>query len=152
MSDPSLASAYSHIGICVADIEAAQRFYTDALGFTVGPVFEMTNVINALVGIPGNLRMTSQMLQHGNLVIELIHFQEPQPFSGAGLRPMNQIGLTHLSFIAEDVDALAARLETHGGKILHETRTVIETPGAETTILLFCTDPDGTRIELYQKK
>jgi catechol 2,3-dioxygenase-like lactoylglutathione lyase family enzyme len=150
MSDQATMAAFSHIGVCVSDIERSRRFYIEALGFTVGPMYEMEDTINDLLGIPIKVRMTSLMLQKGHQVIELIYFREPKPFAVGGLRPMNQLGLTHLSFTAQDVDALAARLEQFGGKLLRETRTVIDMPGSDPAILLFCTDPDGTRIELYK--
>jgi len=149
MSKSIPAATYSHIGVCVADIERSKRFYTEVFGFQIGALYEMVNTINDLLGIPTNVLMTSQMMQLGNLVIELIHFRDPQPLS-SGLRPMNQLGLTHLSFTVDDVDALAEHLEASGGKFLRETRTVIEMPDMTPAILLFCTDPDGTRIELYR--
>lgn len=150
MSDQSTVAAFSHIGVCVSDIEHSKRFYVEALGFTVGLVYEMEDTINDLLGIADKVLMTSLMLHKGSQVVELIHFREPKPFAAGSLRPMNQLGLTHLSFTAQDVDALAARLEQLGGKFLRETRTVIEMPNATPAILLFCTDPDGTRIELYR--
>ncbi len=150
MSDLTPATTFSHIGVCVSDIERSKRFYVEAFGFTVGPVYEMEDTINNLLGIPTKVLMTSLMLQKGSQVVELIYFREPKPFVAGGLRPMNQLGLTHLSFITQEVDTMAARVEQLGGKFLRETRTVIEMPNATPAILLFCTDPDGTRIELYK--
>jgi catechol 2,3-dioxygenase-like lactoylglutathione lyase family enzyme len=150
MNDQSTAASFSHIGICVSDIERSRRFYVEALGFTVGPTYEMEDMINDLLGIPTKVQMISLMLHKGSQTIELIYFREPKPFAVGGLRPMNQLGLTHLSFTVQDVDALAARVEQFGGKLLSETRTVIEVPDSDPVILLFCTDPDGTRVELYR--
>jgi catechol 2,3-dioxygenase-like lactoylglutathione lyase family enzyme len=150
MSDLTPAASFSHIGVCVSDLERSQRFYVEAFGFTVGPVYEQEDTINDLLGIPTKVLMTSMMLQKAGQVVELIHFREPKPFAVGGPRSMNQLGLTHLSFTTQDVDALAARVEQLGGKYLRETRTVIEIPGATPVTLLFCTDPDGTRIELYK--
>ena len=54
-------------------------------------------------------------------------------------RPMNALGLTHLSLRVGDLDATLAALEGLGAKVLRATRT----PQA-----VFVSDPDGTRIEL----
>lgn len=146
---PQSTATYSHIGLCVADLGRARRFYQEALGFVEEAVFTVENTINDLLGIPQQVAMTSQMMRQGNLVIELIHFSSPPAFSG-GLRSMNQLGLTHLSFVVDDVDSAAAHLEACGGTVLRDTRTVFSFPDADPTILIFCTDPDGTRVELYK--
>lgn len=150
MNEPSQITSFSHIGVCVADLERAKRFYVEAFDFTVGLVYEMEDTINDLLGIPSKVLMTSMMLHKGSQVVELIHFKKPEAIAVAGLRPMNQLGLTHLSFAVEDVDGLAARVEALGGKYLAETRTVHQVVDCSDVILLFCTDPDGTRIELYR--
>lgn len=54
----------------------------------------------------------------------------------------NQLGLTHLSFLVDDVDVAACRLVELGGEILPLTR---QRPGID---LVFLADPDGTRVEL----
>jgi predicted enzyme related to lactoylglutathione lyase len=63
------------------------------------------------------------------------------------LRPVNQFGLTHLSFNVDDVDASAAAIEAAGGRVLSGTATDLAF-GEVTLRFLYCTDPDGTRIEL----
>jgi predicted enzyme related to lactoylglutathione lyase len=60
---------------------------------------------------------------------------------------MNQLGLTHLSLRVDDVDAVAAVIEGLGGTVVTATRTSIDLPGTRLDFL-YCTDPDGVRIEL----
>lgn len=152
MSDnkPVIRATYSHIGICVSDIERSKTFYKNALGFTEGAVFDANNEVNNLLGLAGNVEMTSQMMMLDTFVIELIYFKDPSAFAAEELRPMNQLGLTHLSFIVDDVDSAAAHAVACGAKLLPSTRTTVEFPGSDPTELVFCTDPDGTRIELYK--
>ena len=59
---------------------------------------------------------------------------------------MNQNGLTHLSFQVEDVETVLSDVARCGGRTLEDTRV---TPTSET-VAIFCTDPDGTLIELVQ--
>ena len=64
-----------------------------------------------------------------------------------GLRPVNQHGLTHLSFQVEAAEPLLEEIVRCGGRVLESTR--IEP--ASGTVAIFCHDPDGTLIELVQR-
>jgi lactoylglutathione lyase len=66
---------------------------------------------------------------------------------GDAPRPLNRLGLTHLSFLVEDLDATLGRLESLGGQVLPETR--IEPGGGVAAV--FLTDPDGTLVELVRQ-
>jgi lactoylglutathione lyase len=60
---------------------------------------------------------------------------------------MNELGLTHLSLRVDDVEATATTVEALGGTVVRTTRTSI--PLGHTTLeFVYCTDPDGVRIEL----
>jgi glyoxylase I family protein len=76
--------------------------------------------------------------------IELLDYASPGPF-GQPHVPRNHLGLTHLSFIVDDVEAGARHLETVGGTILQDTRNPAED---ESLRILFVADPDGNRVEL----
>jgi catechol 2,3-dioxygenase-like lactoylglutathione lyase family enzyme len=82
--------------------------------------------------------------------IELLVWERPSP-DGTPSSRRNLLGLTHLSFWVSDVDATAARLEAAGGTIVDSTRTKSEDASGAGIYLLFCTDPDGTRVELMQQ-
>jgi lactoylglutathione lyase len=62
---------------------------------------------------------------------------------------MNQLGLTHLSVRVDDVDAVAEAVDNLGGTVVEGTRTTFDTPGALLDFV-YCTDPDGVRIELMR--
>lgn len=147
---PAFKATYSHIGLCVSDIDRAKAFYINALGFSEGAVFDADNRMKDLLGLDADIDMTSQMMVLDTFVVELIYFKSPTAFGAEGLRPMNKLGMTHLSFIVEDVDASAAHLVACGATLLPTTRTTVDFPGSDPTELVFCTDPDGTRIELYK--
>jgi len=57
---------------------------------------------------------------------------------------MNQLGLTHLSFRVDDLEAVAQKIEEMGGTVHTGTRTTF----GPTLDFIYCTDPDGVRIEL----
>ena len=145
MSDAAPAHEPSHLGLCVSDLDASRRFYCEGLGFTATLGLELSS--RDLVGLDGSLEVagpasvTSQFITLGDLKIELLGFHEPAS-QGEPSRQRNQLGLTHLSFLVEDVDAAAARLIDFGGTILEDTRS---NPGIE---IVFLADPDGVRVEL----
>ena len=136
-----------HIGICVADIERSSRFYMGALGFTaVMQVTEIGAPFDALIEQPGaTLRV--QQLRCGDVTIELLGFAGTEVSGTAERVPMNQRGFTHMTLMVDDLEATAARIQEFGGKVHAETR--IDSPFGP---LVFCTDPDGVRIELMESK
>ena len=141
-----MTTTFSHFGICVSDLERSMRFYCDGLGFTVaeshvvGPVFDRLMELDALA-------LSSQFLRRDGLAIELLHYSSPEAIGPAERRPMNQLGLTHLSVRVDDVDEVARSLESLGGAVVPDTRTTFEL-GGNVLDFVYCTDPDGVRIEL----
>jgi len=62
-------------------------------------------------------------------------------------RAVNQLGLTHLSFRVADVEAVAAKVAELGGAVVATSRTTIDFGGTPLEFV-YCTDPDGVRVEL----
>ncbi|MEU0932659.1 MULTISPECIES: VOC family protein [unclassified Embleya] len=138
----------SHLGLCVTDLDRSLRFYCDGLGFAPVTRYDVGNEVAHTLEVEGDVRLVSQMIAKAGMVVELLHYASPDPL-GAPSRRRNQLGLTHLSFIVEDVDAAAARLVEHGGTLLPDTRASL--PGETgSTELVFLADPDGTRVELMK--
>jgi catechol 2,3-dioxygenase-like lactoylglutathione lyase family enzyme len=79
--------------------------------------------------------------------IELLHYASPGCEGDGSPRPMNRLGLTHLSLRVDDLDAAISRLEACGGRILRDTR-IEPQPG---TRVVLATDPDGTLVELLER-
>lgn len=137
--------AVSHFGVCVSDIERSARFYTGALGFELEQEFEFGAPFDVLAELPG-LKARAAFYRRDRVRIELIYNQTPSAKGPSERRPMNQLGLTHMAVTVDDLDAAARRIVEHGGRVYPETK--VETPAGD---LIFCTDPDGVRIELWRK-
>jgi len=138
----------SHIGICVSDWKRSLRFYCEQLGFRYVSELELAGEPSeTLLGL-ADLRLRAVYLERDGVAIELLAYESPGPLGDAEPRPMNRLGLTHLSLAVDDLDALLAELERAGVRVLEETR--IEVPRARTRAI-FVTDPDGTRIELVER-
>ena len=135
--------AASHIGICTSDLERSTRFYTEALGFREEYSLEVGSEYDSLSELPG-LKCRAAFFRQDGLRIELLLFSEV--FGETERRSMNQLGLTHINFIVDDIEAVSARVAEFGGQVHHHTR--VDTPNGR---MVFCSDPDGVRIELFEK-
>lgn len=130
-----------HIGICVSDLQRSIRFYTEGLGFTYErDIGEIGAPFDTLMELPGK-SLTGHHVRCGDLRLELISFAEVE---GSGERsPMNRLGFTHITLMVDDIDAASEQVEQFGGKVLRNTK--IDSPYGP---IIFCTDPDGLRVEL----
>lgn len=139
----------SHRGLCVSDLATSERFYRDALDFAEhqdygiieGPEMERT------MELPG-VRLRAKMLRHPDgPIIELLHFLAPEASGPREKRSTLEYGLVHLSFYVDDIDVAAARIAAAGGHVHAGTRAHY---AENDTTMLYCTDPDGVRIELMK--
>ncbi len=87
------------------------------------------------------------MIRRDGVTLELLDYLAPGTVGSSVRRPMNQLGLTHLSLRVGDVDSVAATVESLGGSVVRPTRTTFAF-GEAALDFLYCTDPDGVRIEL----
>lgn len=137
----------SHHGLCVSDLERALPFYRDGLGFAEVSRLRFADAgTQKLLGIPGVV-LEAVYLRRDGTTLELLHFPQPGTQLAAGPRPLNQVGLTHLSFLVSDLDGVLAKLRALGATVLEATRLDSQGKGSNA---IFVTDPDGTRIELVE--
>lgn len=132
----------SHIGLCVSDLAKSMRFYCDGLGFTKIMEYDIAEQIPE-VDAPCSL--TSTFLEKDGMRLELLSYRQPGVIGTPPTR-RNHLGLTHLSFFAEDIDAAAEELSGFGGTIVDDTRVGLDDSSAPQFV--FLADPDGNRVEL----
>jgi len=143
----SVKARVSHFGICVSDLDRAICFYRDGLGFSEGGGIEVADTLGNVMGMD-EFSLRTRMMSLGGISIELLHFPRSQdPVRADRLRAMNHTGFTHMALAVEDVDAAARLVVAHGGIVFPETRAVLETDEGPVT-MLYCADPDYTRVEL----
>lgn len=144
MSEP-LDVRISHIGLCTSDLEHSLRFYTEALGFVLDrSIDDIGSPYDSLMELPG-VRCRVHYVKCGAVTMELIGYPGIGVTGSAERRPMNQLGFTHMTLLVDDIDAAVERVVKYGGQVHPET--AIDSPFGP---MVFCTDPDGTRIELVQ--
>ena len=138
----------SHIGICVSNLERSLVFYRDGLGFRERSKLDVSGPeVDALLQV-AQTRLEAIYLERDGTRIELLHFREPGHGGDASPRPMNQLGLTHLSLRVADLSATISELANAGGRVLQETR--VDNPLFSAGAVFVC-DPDGVRIELIEQ-
>jgi catechol 2,3-dioxygenase-like lactoylglutathione lyase family enzyme len=137
----------THIGICVADLERATRFYRDGLGFAYRSELRIGGEpTSTLLRLP-NCDLHAVYLERDGTRIELLHYLAPAAVGDGAPRPMHARGLTHLSLRVDSVAHTVATLRELGAQVLDETALDFPDFGAAA---IFLTDPDGTLIELVQ--
>jgi lactoylglutathione lyase len=141
------ATVMTHLTLCVRDLAASTRFYTQAFGFEVTYRREAGDDFAPLLGLP-SLDLELVMLKLGDQRIELVGHRASPPHP----RPdtaMNTVGFTHLAFNVPDIGEASRRIEAHGGTMSADRRITVTVHG-EKREYAFATDPDGNRVELIQ--
>ncbi|WP_216897723.1 VOC family protein [Nocardia alni] len=138
---------FSHIGICVRDLDVSTRFYIEVLGFEVMFTVAFDGEFAATMERAG--MFTSRMMRRDDLRIELLWWPDDQATGDGVRRPMNATGLTHLAFRVDTIDELYDIARRAGGQAWPETLTTVPGHGVGGGDLqnVYVTDPDGTRIE-----
>jgi catechol 2,3-dioxygenase-like lactoylglutathione lyase family enzyme len=129
----------NHFGHCVTDLDRSIRFYTELFGFEEVRRMKFPDApADKLLQIEAPLGMTAVYLSKEQVTLELLCFDR----SGnppARARPVNEPGLTHMSFSVDDIPACRAGVEALGGQVLD---------GTDIGMAVFVRDPDGQLIEL----
>jgi catechol 2,3-dioxygenase-like lactoylglutathione lyase family enzyme len=137
----------THLGICVRDLECSVVFYERALGFvTVGRMQATGPETETILSVPDAV-VDLVYLERDGLRIELLAYLGGARGDGTP-RPMDQVGLTHLSIRVGSIDDLVGPITNEGGSVLAETEVCFEWGNRGVMTL----DPDGTRIELIERR
>jgi glyoxylase I family protein len=133
--------SFSHVGVCVADLDRSTAFYAQVLGFRVLFSADFGGELAATMEAEGSF--TSRMLARDDVRVELLHWSDREVEGDGERRAMTARGMTHLAFRVDAVEELFALAEQYGGTAHPATRTALG-GGVE---VVYLTDPDGTRIE-----
>jgi methylmalonyl-CoA/ethylmalonyl-CoA epimerase len=147
-----MLTGLAHSALCVPDVEAATRWYAEALGFTVlsppylvegddlerdmGELIPQPRLKAAILGFPGD----------GDRVIEIIEYPGTNGRPRPGDSSIIDHGLSHIGVICDDIEATRRELETRGVTFL--TSGIASVARVRTT---WCTDPWGTVLILVEK-
>jgi catechol 2,3-dioxygenase-like lactoylglutathione lyase family enzyme len=133
----------------VSDWQRSLCFYRDRLGFQQLYELELAGEPSSTLLRIDDVEFRAIYLERDGVRIELLHFTRPGHTSAPTPRPVNQLGLTHLSLRVRDLAAFSEELAAAGVELLEATRIDVESAGAKA---MFIADPDGTLIELVQQR
>ncbi len=149
--DSGAVVGFFHAGVTVSDMDAALRFYRDALGLelsslgkTGGPqaseIWNMSaeDVKVAFLSVPGSEAM-----------IELFEFKgmERHP---ASARPCDY-GAGHFCLFVDDIDRAFERVAGAGFRARSERPVEILAGPHAGARAIYLVDPDGYHVELYER-
>lgn len=144
---PGWLTGVNHVGVTVADLDAALAFYKDAFGLEPVLVTEAAGPeVAAMFQVPeADFRVA--FLPIGNTVWELVEYRTAD-------RPVHrprhdEIGGMHVSLEVSDMDAALAALARHGVAVPERPLDIPEGPTAGARIA-YVRDPWGVQIELLQ--
>ena len=132
--------------IVVDDLEAAKAFFI-GLGLTLeGESTVEGPAVGRLIGLE-DVRATLAMLRTPDgQGIELDKFHTPEAVRfGPVDAPVNTLGIRRIMFSVEDIDAVVARVCSHGGEIIGEMQY------ENTFRLAYIRGPEGIIVALAEK-
>ena len=144
-----------HVNLVVADLPRMLAFYRDVLGFKI------TKQVNIERRVDWQNRRTDQRLGGGRLPgsaerarIELLRFLSPDAIRVVGVEQPNTIGLRHLAFKVDDINAMTAKLCAAGVEFFSDVQTVPDSQvtyaGGVRKRLVYFRDPEGNILELCE--
>jgi catechol 2,3-dioxygenase-like lactoylglutathione lyase family enzyme len=110
---------FDHVGITVADLDAATAFFA-GLGLEVeGRMFLEGEFLDTVIGIPGS-RTEIVMLRtpDGGARVELSRFVRPDHLPGSPAAPANELGLRNVCFEVNDLQAIVDRVAKDGYRLV----------------------------------
>ena len=128
-----------HVGLSVADLDAAERFYSTAFGFTRQIAFELSPhpIRGLMLTHPSGSRL--ELFEHASSV--------PGPPTASPIEAHATRGYNHFALVAPEIDALFAAALDAGARPVIEPR---ESPERGVRFA-FLADPEGNLVELVER-
>jgi catechol 2,3-dioxygenase-like lactoylglutathione lyase family enzyme len=138
---------FDHMTIVVADVAEAKRFF-GLLGFK-----EVTTVVISgetfakYMGVPGIEAEHVTLVAEGvepRTEIQLLRYLQPAAKPDPLIRDLSKIGLNHICFAVEDLEATLAKMVANGFSARNEVLDF------HRRKLVFLAGPEGVTVELSQ--
>ena len=148
-----MITGLAHTAVCVADVEAAARWYADVLGLTVlSPPYrmagqQMDDDMGELVPRPVVVKAAIVGTGTDDRVLELVAYPDAPGRPQRDDAAVTDHGLTHVGLVCDDIEATRADLEARGVRFL--TTAIASVAGVRTT---WFADPWGVVFILVEKR
>ena len=142
------ATGVSHIAICVRDVDKSLAFYRDILGMKVTQdrIDDTTKG-----GLPNVYKYQRKSRRYANVTYgdgstpSLVLTSHPGDEADGEPVKLDQIGISHLSFIVPNVKALSAELVAKGVRLAAPMEAFTNPQGQVESIFVY--DPDGILLQ-----
>jgi catechol 2,3-dioxygenase-like lactoylglutathione lyase family enzyme len=136
-----------HVGIIVEDLAAAKAFFLD-LGMEVEGEGDVAGKwVDRIIGLDGVKNSVVFMrVPGGEGGIELIKFASPVDERGIQPSFANTLGIRHIAFAVEDIEAVIAKLQERGTELVGELQNY-----EDSYKLCYVRGPEGIIIELAEQ-
>ena len=113
-----------HVGVIVSDLSAAKAFFLD-FGLEVQGEGELEGeLLDQVTGLhDAKTAIVWLGTPDGQTHIELVKFYRPSDEQGIQQSSANTLGIRHIAFAVEDIEALVAKLKQNGSAIFSEIQT-----------------------------
>jgi catechol 2,3-dioxygenase-like lactoylglutathione lyase family enzyme len=142
-----MIKSFDHLTIVVRDAAAAKAFFA-VLGFEeASSVIIKGEVFAAYMGVPGIEAEHVTLVAEGvspRAEIQLLRYLHPAALPDAHVRDLNKIGMNHICFAVDDIEAAVAKMR----EASYHTRN--EIMDFRSRKLVFFDGPEGVTIELSQ--
>jgi catechol 2,3-dioxygenase-like lactoylglutathione lyase family enzyme len=142
-----MAKHFDHLTIVVRDVDRAKAFF-GLLGFK-----EAISVVIAGEPFASYMGVPGIKAEHVTLVLEnvsprteiqLLHYLHPDPVPDPNIRDLHKLGMNHICFAVDDIEAEVAKLRSGGFKTRNEIMDF------HSRKLVFVEGPEGVTVELSQ--
>jgi len=108
--------SFDHVGITVADLDAATEFFS-RLGLEVlgDPMAVEGEFLDTVIGVPGSrTRIVMLRAPSGGTTLELSSFTRPDHVPRSPEAMANELGIRNVAFMVDDLDGLVAQVVADG--------------------------------------
>ncbi|RCW73088.1 VOC family protein [Saliterribacillus persicus] len=136
-----------HVGIIVNDLPAAKDFFLDFGLELMGEAEVEGEWVERIIGLE-DVKEDVVMLRtpDGEATIELVKFHTPSDENGIQHPLANTLGIRHIAFAVEGMEAIVAKMKKKGAELIGEIQNY-----KNTYKLCYCRGPEGIILELAEK-
>ncbi len=135
-----------HVSVNVNDLPAAKAFFVD-LGLEVEGEDELEGEwLDELLGLRGvKTALVFLRMPNGQAGLELVKYYRPSDEAGIQPASPNALGIRHIAFVVEDIEAIVAKLKKNGHELFGDIYNY-----QDTYKLCYVHGPEGIILELAE--
>ncbi len=136
-----------HVGVIVDDLDAAIEFFLDLGLEREGAMSMQGELVDNVTGFKGvHTDVAFVRTPDGSGKLELIKFHTPADTQSPEAAPVNRLGIRHIAFVVDDVDAMVEKLRSKGMNTIGKVQDY-----EDIYRLCYVRGPEGIVVELAER-